>query len=90
MRPHDSLLAAALRQMASRCRAAVRHGILLLSLLLVGCIEPPLHLPAEEVLVDMPIVVTDMKVIWNINVDWQTQWYYGWDEIDEELFGQIA
>lgn len=90
MRPHDSLLAAALRQMASRCRAAVRHGILLLSLLLVGCIEPPLHLPAEEVLVDMPIVETNIEVIWNINVDWQKQWYYGWDEIDEELFGQIA
>ena len=90
MRPHDSLLAAALRQMASRCRPAVRHGILLLSLLLVGCIEPPLHLPAEEVLVDMPIVVTDMEVVWNINVDWQTRWYYGWDETDEEVFGQIS
>ena len=69
MRQPYTLLFAALRQTASRCQAAVRHGILLLSLLLVGCIEPPLHLPAEDVLVDMPIVVTDMEVVWNINVD---------------------
>lgn len=77
-------------QMCRNVRAAVSRGILLLSLLLVGCIEPPLHLPAEDVLVDMPIVVTDLEIVWNINVDWQTNWHYGWDEIDEEVFGPIA
>ena len=79
-----------LGRMSRAVRAAVSRGILLLSLLLVGCIEPPLHLPADDVLVDMPIVVTDLEIVWNVDVDWQTDWHYGWDEMDEELFGPIA
>ena len=31
-----------------------------------------------------------MEIVWNVNVDWQTDWHYGWDEMDEELFGPIA
>ena len=38
----------------------------------------------------MPIVVTDLEIVWNVDVDWQTDWHYGWDEMDEELFGPIA
>ena len=72
-----------LGRMSRAVRAAVSRGILLLSLLLVGCIEPPLHLPADDVLVDMPIVVTDLEIVWNVDVDWQTDWHYGWDEMDE-------
>lgn len=55
-----------------------------------SCIEPPLRLPAEEVMVDLPIVVTDMEVVWNVDVDWQAQWHYGWDDVDQELFGDIS
>ena len=57
---------------------------------LMSCIEPPLRLPAEEVMVDLPIIVTDMEVVWNIDTDWQAEWHYGWDEIDRDLWGDIT
>lgn len=55
-----------------------------------SCIEPPLKLPAEEVMVEHPEVVTDLDVVWNIDVDWEHDWYYGWDDYDTELWGEIA
>lgn len=54
-----------------------------------SCIEPPLNLPAEEVLVDMPIIITEMEVVWSLDVDWNTEWHYEWDAQDEALFGSI-
>ncbi len=55
-----------------------------------ACIEPPLHLPAEDVILEMPIVIMDLEVVWNVDLDWQAKWHYGWDETDEELFGPIS
>ena len=57
---------------------------------LVSCIEPPLRLPAEEVMVDLPIIVADLDVVWNLNVDWRAQWHYGWDAYDYELWGDTC
>ena len=57
---------------------------------MVSCIEPELHLPADDVVVDMPIVIMDMEVVWDIDADWSTQWIYGWDAIDEQLAGPIG
>lgn len=54
-----------------------------------SCIEPPLKLPAEEVLVEMPIVITDIEVVWNVDVDWQHDWYYGWDDTDMGIWGNL-
>lgn len=82
--------------MMRQARLRASHLAVLLLILhsslftLTGCIEPPLNLPAEEVVVDMPIVITDMEVVWNIDVDLQTDWYYGWDEEDEKYFGSIS
>lgn len=62
-------------------------------LLLVSCqIDPPLYLPDkdnEPVDVTIPIVITDISVLWNVNFEEyiDTAWYYGWDEKDERLFG---
>ena len=67
----------------------VTASLVVMLLTLTGCIEPPLYLPADEVLVDMPIVVMDLEVVWNVDVDWQSHWYYGWDALDESLFGSI-
>lgn len=53
-----------------------------LCLLISSCIEPPLHLPAQEVLVEGPVVETELEVVWHVDVDWQKDWYYGWDEDD--------
>lgn len=55
-----------------------------------SCIEPPLRLPAEEVMVDLPIVVADLDVVWNLNVDWQAQWHYGWDDEDQDRWGDLT
>lgn len=61
----------------------------LLASLLTSCIEPPLKLPAEEVLVDMPLVQVDLNVVWNLDVAWEAQWHYGWDDEDIKAWGKI-
>ena len=55
-----------------------------------SCIKPPLILPSEEVVIEMPIIVSDIEVVWNIDTDWQREWIYGWDETDERLWGPIG
>lgn len=63
-------------------------AVLLAAVLMSSCIEPKLRLPAQEVIVDMPIVITDLELVWNIDPDWKKHWYYGWDETDEMIFGK--
>lgn len=63
---------------------------LLSSLLCISsCIEPPLRLPAQEVMIDVPMVQTQMEVVWNVSADWKTEWYYGWDQTDIEYWGEL-
>ena len=64
--------------------------ISLLLSLAVSCIEPPLHLPGQQLLVDMPVVETELSVVWSIDVDWATEWYYGWDPTDTDIWGDIG
>lgn len=65
--------------------------MLLLGIVLMpSCIEPPLHLAGETVVIDFPIVETELEVVWNIDTDWQNEWYYGWDKLDSTIFGPIA
>lgn len=64
--------------------------LLALPTLFTSCIEPPLKLPAQEVVVDFPAIITDIEVVWNIDVDWKHRWYYGWDDLDSTLWGPIA
>lgn len=73
-------------------RAASRSVLALVFVLagMTSCIEPPLHLPAQEVVTEMPLVVTDLQIVWNIDASWYAHWYYGWDSKDEELFGDVA
>ena len=59
--------------------------------------EPPLYLyDAEEIDVDLPMVNLDLKVYWDYqsfyddSYDWESEWYYGWDETDQLLFGEIG
>jgi len=58
--------------------------------LLTSCIEPPLKLPAEELIFDAQINVSDIDVVWNVDLDWKQRWYYGWDQLDSALWGPIA
>lgn len=69
--------------------------LLLTTLFFSSCqIDPPLFLPdkdSEPVEVTIPIVITDISVLWNINFETYTDttWFYGWDDKDERLFGSI-
>ena len=71
----------------------------LLSLLgLVSCErEPLLHLYEEaDASFDLPLVDLDLQVYWNyeigygIHYDWRAEWFYGWDEEDKRIFGEIG
>lgn len=55
-----------------------------------SCIDPPLTLPGQELLADMPAVETELSVVWNVHVDWATDWYYGWDAKDDSIWGDIG
>lgn len=57
---------------------------------LQGCIEPPLKLPATVVVVDLPMVIADLDIVWNIDVDWKAHWHYGWDSTDVKQWGEIT
>ena len=71
-------------------------GLLLLTF--IGCKrEPVLHLyDTIEVDFDLPIIDLSLEVYWDyemsydVHYDWRAEWYYGWDEIDEEIFGEIG
>lgn len=72
--------------------------LLLLALLaLSSCYrEPPLHLyDIDSPAVALPIVELSLDTYWNydgnlgINYDWRAEWYYGWDDEDRRIFGEL-
>lgn len=56
----------------------------------VSCIQPPLHLPGQELQMRMPKVETELSVIWDFEVSLDTTWYYGWDATDDSIWGHIG
>ena len=71
-------------------QTATMAAIAAMLLALGSCIKPPLNLAAESVVIDLPIVDTELEVVWNIDTDWEREWIYGWDETDEALWGPIG
>ena len=65
---------------------------------LAGCErQPELHLNYyENVVTNLPVVELRLDVFWNYNTeaeglyDWRNEWYYGWDDDDKKLFGEIG
>ena len=55
-----------------------------------SCIEPPLNLPAQEVKIEMSMDLVVLDNVWNLEAEWEEYWYYGWDNIDRELWGDIG
>ena len=82
------------------CVLSMSHGfnISMLAVSLVSCErEPPLHLyDAQEIDTDLPLVDLDLEVFWDyelsfdVQYDWHAEWYYGWDEHDLEIFGELG
>ena len=58
--------------------------------------EPPLHLyDAQEATMNLPIIDLELEVYWDYyddedGYDWRKEWYYGWDEEDRKLFGELG
>ena len=58
--------------------------------------EPLLHLfDGGDVTIDLPVVDLELDAYWDymdygIVYDWRVDWYYGWDVVDEQIFGQIG
>ncbi len=68
-------------------------------LFVVGCErQPPLHLHdgGGDVELDLPLVELELDVYWDydinfgIDYDWREEWYYGWDDRDREVFGEMG
>lgn len=66
--------------------------------LLVCCIrEPELHLfDGGDIEIELPLVELELDAYWDyemsygITYDWRAEWYYGWDAVDQELFGSLG
>ena len=60
--------------------------------------EPPLHLYDDETItINLPAPKLNLEVVWNYSIvyktkttyDWKAEWYYGWDDYDRGLWGEI-
>lgn len=68
------------------------------ALLLPCCIrEPELHLHRDkDIDIALPVVELELAVYWNyedslgIPYDWEEEWYYGWDDTDLTIFGEMG
>jgi hypothetical protein len=85
----------------SACRRMHLAGIVTLAAaaaVLSGCErKPELHLNYDgDVVIDLPIVELELDIFWDysaeigVDYNWQDEWYYGWDDTDIELFGEIG
>lgn len=54
-------------------RSYIIYGMMACGALLTGCIEPPLHLPDG-----VPQVETEIKIDWQVDIDWNNKKIYGW------------
>ena len=65
---------------------------------LVSCSpEPPLHLyDAQEAEMHMPVIDLSLEVYWDYEIapyesyDWRNEWFYGWDDEDRRIFGELG
>ena len=54
-------------------RSYIIYGMMACGALLTGCIAPPLHLPDG-----VPQVETEIKIDWQVDIDWHNKKIYGW------------
>ena len=56
---------------------------------ITSCIEPPLHLPGQEMKIILPQVDTDIDVAWDVHTDVQVKYHFGWEETDAALWDSL-
>lgn len=54
-----------------------------------SCIEPPLHLPGQDLAVEVQVAQTQLNLVWKNEVQLDHDWYYGWDLVDDSIWGGI-
>lgn len=92
---------ATIRQAVHKCIAGPFSAVcivLFFIFTIASCeIEPELHLHGKEADVSFkPVIDLNLEVYWDYELvygvvyDWQNEWYYGWDERDEEIFGTLG
>ncbi len=72
--------------------------LLVASLQIASCErEPELHLyDSADIDINLPFVELALEAYWNyemiygVEYDWRNEWYYGWDETDLQIFGEIG
>lgn len=72
--------------------------VFILLIFFTACVrEPDLHLyDSADIHFDLPWVDVNLEVYWDYEVgyntryDWKSEWFYGWDERDKEIFGEIG
>lgn len=73
---------------------SARFAAMLLLAVIAGslssCIQPPLRLPAQELQMELDVKLSNMEFVWGTKVDWEKEWYYGWDETDTKVFGPLG
>lgn len=69
------------------------------TLLFGSCAREPmlyLHEGGKDVTVKLPEVNLDLHVVWDylfkygVEYDWESEWIYGWDDTDVQLFGKLG
>ena len=73
-------------------------ALMMLTLALAGCTpEPKLHLfDAQPTETQLLFAELDLDVYWDYETengtryDWRKEWFYGWDDEDRRLFGEIG
>lgn len=91
------------RAMGSRAHARYNYSIYTYAWVLAGMLvfaacerEPKLHLPGDPRDIEIPVVDLELEAYWDyeleygVTYDWRAEWVYGWDAVDQQIFGEIG
>ena len=73
--------------------ALLTSHLSLLTLLSACTPEPPLYLfDGGDIDIKFPMVSVELDSYWDYDstYDWRKEWYYGWDDEDRRLFGEMG
>lgn len=73
---------------------ALQAAMLVMAMLVASCVrQPELHLYAMQD-IELEFVATDLnlEVMWNYEdgYNFHTEWFYGWDDEDRRIFGEMG
>lgn len=81
------------------CSRAAAVCFVITSIFTISCEREPmlhLHKGGTDILVELPDIDLELQLLWDylfsydVEYNWQSEWLYGWDETDNELFGPLG